>query len=223
MTSSCSSSFHFFTKVGLESLQKNCNIRINMKLASIRELAGLKPVLKDPEAQGPDPVYWVFGEATSDRWANLTITTPGTYNGEFPKTFGHYHPAEAPIEVYHVIEGDGIFQLQKKHLDAQGNIVVDQVEEVVLIQAKPGDEIAITPEWGHSWSNVGGSPLLTFDNWRSGHSRSDYEPMEKQQGMAYYLLSDEGGEVKLEKNPKYQNLPEPRWMSADEFKEYSKQ
>ena len=41
--------------------------------------------------------------------------------------------------------------------------------------------------------------------------------IEKLQGLAYYLI-DDGGKVKAVPNPKYQDLPQPVWMSAEEFK-----
>lgn len=187
-----------------------------MKLGSTRELSSIKSVLKDPESVGPDSVYWVFSEVSEDRWVNITVITSGNYNGEYPKTFGHYHPEDAVDETYHLIEGEGVLVLQKKHFE-NGEWIPEIVEEVILIKAKKGDEIIITPLWGHSWSNIGKGPLISFDDWRSGHTRADYEVVEKLQGLAYYLI-EENGEIKAAPNPKYKNLPEPVWMSAEEFK-----
>lgn len=185
-----------------------------MKLASIRDLSKLKEVLQGPGASGPDPAYWVFSEISKDEWANLTVIAPGQYGEEFPKTYGHYHGVNVN-ETYHLVEGDGVLVMQKKHTE-NGATVPDKVEEVVLIKARPGDEIIITPEWGHSWSNVGKGPLISFDNWREGHTPGDYEVIEKMQGLAYYLV-EENGEIKAVPNPKYKNLPEPKWMTAEEF------
>lgn len=189
-----------------------------MKLGSTRELSGLKPVLKDPEAIGPDPVYWVFNDVMNREWANITITVPGNFNGEYPKTFGHYHGVDTP-ETYHVIEGEGVMLLQRKHLE-DGSWDMKAVDKVYLVRAKAGDEITILPEYGHSWSNVGNVPLITYDNWTAGHSPSDYEPIEKLKGMAYYLV-EENGKVKAIPNPSYTNIPEPVWTNAQEFKNLS--
>ncbi len=185
-----------------------------MKLGSIRELSGNKPVLKNPDSSGPDPVYWVFPEISSNEWANMTVIVPGLYGDEYPKTFGHYHGVDVH-ETYHLIEGDGILQLQKKKI-VGGKWVENEVEEVFLVRAKPGEELLITPEYGHSWSNVGKGPLISFDNWRSGHTPSDYEIIEKLQGLSYYLVED-NGEIKAIPNPKYNNPPEPQWISASEW------
>ncbi len=191
-----------------------------MKLGSTRELAGLKPVLKDPNATGPDPVYWVFTEMTEhEPWFNLTVTTAGQYNGEFAKTFGHYHPDNAPDETYKIVSGEGIMVLQKKHFE-NGQLDPTRVDEVLLVKLHPGDEAIIKQEYGHSMTNVGAFPLMTYDDWRSGHQPSDYEPMEKMQGMAYYLVPD-GHDVKAVPNPNYRELPDPVWLNAVEFRRRS--
>lgn len=187
-----------------------------MRISSIRELAALKPVLKDPSSSGPDPVYWVFGEISEEKWANMTITTAGRFNGEYPKMFGHYHGVDVN-ETYRLISGEGVFYLQKKHYE-NGQWIPEMVDEVYLIKAKPGDEITITAEYGHHWSNIGNEPLVTFDDWRSGHKPTDYSDVEKLRGMAYYLV-EENGEIKTKPNPNYKNSPEPMWITSKEFSE----
>lgn len=187
-----------------------------MKLGSTRILEALRPVLKDPASLGLDPVYWVFSEVTPEGWANVTVIAPGKLGQEYPKTFGHYHPDDAPDEIYHLIEGEGVLILQKKYIDEAGQWQQDRVAEVVLIKASSGDEIVIKKEYGHSWSNIGDGPLISFDNWRSGHTSADYEVIERLHGMAYYLI-EEGGEIKATPNPNYTNLPEPTWTIVEEF------
>ncbi len=188
-----------------------------MKLGSIRDLEGNKSVLKDPQASGPDPVYWVFPELSENgKWANMTVIVPGRYGDEYPKTFGHYHGIDVN-ETYHLVEGDGILQLQSKFIDEKGEWVKDKVKEVYLVRFKPGEEVLITPKWGHSWSNVGELPLLSFDDWRAGHKPTDYEDIKVLQGLAYYLI-EENGEPKAVANPNYKDLPEPKWITAEEFK-----
>ncbi|MBI2595517.1 hypothetical protein HYW46_02150 [Candidatus Daviesbacteria bacterium] len=186
-----------------------------MKVGSIRKLEELKSVLKDTHAIGPDPVYWVFSELSDLNWANMTVIAPGSYSGEYPKTFGHYHPEDAADETYHLVEGEGVLMIQKKHTE-NGVWVPDMVDEVYLIKAKPGDEIIIKPQWGHAWSNTGKGPFVSYDNWRSGHTKADYEAIEKLQGLAYYLV-EENGEPKPVPNPNYKNLPEVVWITEEQF------
>lgn len=163
-------------------------------------------MLKDPVSAGPDPVYEVVEAAAP--WVNKTIIVPGKLGEEFTKTFGHYHPPNAPVETYEVVEGAGVLQLQKG--------MPGQVEEVILVRAKPGDQIKIPEEYGHSWSNVGSTPLVLLDDWRVGHTPADYELLEKVHGMAYYIVEQDGQPTPV-LNPNYKSLPKPVWTPAEEF------
>lgn len=171
-----------------------------MKLSLSRNLGAMRSVILEPAATGPDPVYEVFTDLGDHFWMNKTVIAPGRLGKEYPKTFGHYHGVDT-FEKYYVAQGKGVLQLQKKDLT-----------EVVLIKAETGDEVVITPEYGHSWSNVGKDELVLFDNWSTPHSPADYEAIEKLHGLAYYLI-EENGEIKTVPNPNYKNLPEPKWTS----------
>lgn len=159
----------------------------------------------DPTAAGPNPVYEVFNQLGDPVWENQTVIYPGKLGQEFTKTYGHYHGAPV-TETYKVVSGHGILLLQKRDLS-----------ETCLIKATPGDEISITPDYGHSWSNVGNEKLVTYDDWRAGHSPTDYEFQKTHHGMSYYLI-EENGEIKTIPNPNYQNLSAPKWLTIGEFR-----
>lgn len=184
-----------------------------MRINSVRDLEGLRPVLMEENSTGPVAVYWVFSEV-SDQWENLTIITPGKYSQEFPKTYGHYHNSKEP-EIYHLVQGEGLLLLQKQH-DDRGVFIPEQIDEVIILTVKPGEEVKITQEYGHSWTNLGNTPLISYDNWKSGHTPADYTPIERLHGMAYYII-EENKKPKAIPNPNYQNLPEPQWLSVQEF------
>jgi oxalate decarboxylase/phosphoglucose isomerase-like protein (cupin superfamily) len=186
-----------------------------MRVISIRDLEGNRPVLMNPLATGPSPVYQVYSELGDPIWINRTEIVSGDYSGEYPKTFGHYHGATTP-EKYRVVSGNGVLVLQKKHLK-NGIVVPEEVEDILLIKANPGDELIISAEWGHSWSNVGNEALVLLDDWHEGHSPRDYLVMERLRGMAYYLIK-EGVEITVLPNENYKNLPDPSWVSVEEFK-----
>ena len=185
-----------------------------MRVLSVRDLAGLRPVLLDPAATGIDPVYQVYTDLGDPRWQNRTEIYSGRIGKEFPKTFGHYHAVADP-ETYRVVSGTGILVLQKKHSE-NGIVVAESVEEVLLIRAAAGDELVITPEWGHGWSNINQETLVLLDDWKTGHTAADYQIEEKLHGMAYYLV-DEGGPKEMA-NPNYKNPPPVKWLTAMEFK-----
>ena len=193
---------------------------MNLKSREIihRTLLDLKPVLLDKDASGPDPVYSVYTDLEDHYWINKTVINSGLIGREYPKTFGHYHSA-AVEETYFVADGEGVLMLQKRQgNDEQG----DKITEVLLVRAKTGDQVVIIPEYGHSWSNVGNTPLILLDNWEEGHQSGDYESIKNHQGLCYYLINDEGKIVPL-KNSKYQNVPPIRWLTAGEYSRFNEE
>lgn len=167
-----------------------------MTVRFIRTLEEMRPVLRDPAAAGPDPVYTVFKDLDNG-WINKTELAPGTYNGEFAKTFGHYH-ADNKDEIYHIESGEGVLILQKP-------------DEVLLIKAKAGDEVKIPKVYGHAWVNIGNTPLISYDDHKD--PQDNYKEIADKHGLAYYLVV-EAGQIVAIPNPNYQNLPEPKWTDA---------
>jgi oxalate decarboxylase/phosphoglucose isomerase-like protein (cupin superfamily) len=185
-----------------------------MRLEWLRSKTEIKDVLLEPKANGPEIAYWIFSHLSQDikqdkKWENMTVLAPGTYGKEFTKTFGHYHTHHI-LETYKLVAGEGIFILQKKHKDNPEN-----VEEVYMVKLSPKDEITIPYEFGHSWSNVGNTPLITFDDWDAGHVPTDYEAIKRLKGMCFYVVNDGG--VKFIPNPRYKKHPEPKVVTAKEF------
>jgi len=179
----------------------------------------MTPVLADPniskDKNKDDVVYWVFSDI-SKTWENLTLISPGDYNGEFPKTFGHYH--SSPVtEKYKLISGEGILLMQKRKF-IDDDWVSDRLEKIYFVEFLPGEEIEITQEWGHSWINIGNEPLITMDDWKEGHSPDDYKPIEEQGGMGYFFIKKDN-RAQFLPNPKYKDLPKPEWITAKEFNE----
>lgn len=192
-----------------------------MLLKSTRVLKEMGPVLADPnindESDSSKPIYWVFSNV-SKLWENMTVISPGSINKEFNKTFGHYH--SSPVtEKYKLISGKGILLLQKRKF-ADDDWINDQIEKIYFVEFVPGDEIDISQEWGHSWSNIGSDPLVTLDNWKEGHVPDDYTPVEKMGGLGYFLMQKDGG-ANFVPNPKYKDLPKPEWLSARDFNKLS--
>lgn len=170
-----------------------------MDIRFIRTLEEMKAVLMDPEAMGPDPVYTVY-QNLDNRWINKTNLSAGTYNGEFAKTFGHYH-ADSKDEIYHIESGKGLLILQKP-------------ENIIFVTVKAGEEIKIPKEYGHAWVNIGPVPLISYDDHKD--PQDNYEEIAEKHGLAYYIINDDG-KPRAVPNPNYENLPEPKWLTAHEF------
>ena len=189
-----------------------------MLLKFTRTLGEMIPVLMEsPEIKDDSPVYWVFSNV-SKKWENMTVISPGNLGKEFPKTYGHYHPTDT-VEKYKLLSGQGLLIMQKRKF-VDDDWKDNQIEKVYFVEFLPGDEINITSEWGHSWSNISSEPLVTLDDWKDGHKESDYEPMKKLQGMSYYLIS-KNGQAEFVTNKNYKDLPKPEWITASDFNKLS--
>jgi oxalate decarboxylase/phosphoglucose isomerase-like protein (cupin superfamily) len=174
-----------------------------MKLTIVKSLEEMKFVLKDPNAVGPDPAYWVF-KGVSEKWQNMTVIPAGDYNGEFTKTFGHYHLNPVNDENYVVVSGKGVLILQKKHFE-NGKFVPETVGEVQVMRLEVGKAVKVSGDFGHALINVGDEPLITYDDRIEPHSPEDYEAVARLHGLAYYIVK-EVGKVSVLPNPNYKNL-----------------
>lgn len=180
---------------------------------STRRLEEMRPVLADPDVDGPDEWYTMYrdvGAADARRRAaawgvryDLTVVRAGTAGRERIKTAGHDHPLKpgesvAYPEIYQVIHGQALYLMQESRdgHDAAGE------REVVLVEAGPGDVVVIPPGFGHVTVNVGSS-WLVMCNWVADGFASLYEPIRRARGAAVYILDDGRGGWTLAPNPRY--------------------
>lgn len=171
----------------------------------------MQEVLMDPNGSGPAIHYYMIRGGVDQR--NITVWEPGTISGEYIKTYGHYHVGEL-AETYWFIYGQGIALLQKLAVDADGNMIADEVEEFKAIYAKPGEEIFIPAGYGHLVVNIGSTYFVTADdspvnfdenNPVSMPGHADYKLVQQMQGFAYYVVEHEGKPA-LKRNPKYKTI-----------------
>ncbi|OGE64677.1 hypothetical protein A3J13_02300 [Candidatus Daviesbacteria bacterium RIFCSPLOWO2_02_FULL_36_8] len=203
-----------------------------LKPFAARENEMMKDVLMHPEVEAPEIHYYMI-RGGKDK-TNITVWETGTIGGEYIKTYGHYHVGHLD-ETYHVIQGDGVILLQTRKLDNQGHPINDEIEKFMAIKVKPGDKVFIPSGTGHLAVNTGKVWFVTSDdspvNFEEkdpvslpGHA--DYESVKAVRGFAYYLIEDpsasstpshgESG-LKLVKNPNYKVIPEPEWLTAQEY------
>lgn len=193
-----------------------------LKQFAQREHEKMKEVLMHPEARGPEIHYFMI-RGGKDK-TNITVWETGTVGGEYIKTYGHYHVGQID-ETYWVINGEGIVLLQMRRANADGNPIDDEIESFYAIKVKSGDSVFIPSGMGHLVVNIGKVWLVTVDdspvNFEEvdpvslpGHA--DYEPVKKMHGFAYYLV-EEKGQPTLVKNPNYKVIPEPQWLTPEEY------
>lgn len=179
-----------------------------MKPYAERTHEKMKEVLMSPAAPGPEVHYYMI-RGGSDK-TNITTWESGTIDGEYIKTYGHYHVGDLE-EDYLVLQGEGIIILQSP-------IVDDSVESFRAIRVKAGDKVHIPKNTGHLALNIGKIWFVTSDDSpvnfgdrdpvsMPGHA--DYEPFKKMKGAAYYVV-EKDGQPTLVKNPHYKKVPEAK-------------
>ncbi|TSD06214.1 MAG: Uncharacterized protein Greene07147_73 [Parcubacteria group bacterium Greene0714_7] len=171
----------------------------------------MQEVLMNPSAPGPAIHYYMIRGGSDQR--NVTVWEPGLVNGEYIKTYGHYHVGDLD-ENYWIILGEGIALLQKRALDASGNPQADVIEEFRALSVKAGDTVYMPKDFGHLVVNTGKTYFVTADDSPvdfeerdpvslPGHA--DYKPVQQMQGFAYYVI-EKDGKPALVKNPKYKEV-----------------
>jgi len=180
---------------------------------SERSLKELKPYLKNTNASGVGPVYkvWRYVRLKKDdekiKAANLrydlTLIPPGTMNGEFAKTAGHYHKPYP--EIYEVLIGRAYFLIQSE-------------SAAYLAEAGPGEKFLVPPSFGHNTINVFNKPLL-LANWISEKAIYDYKPYKDNGGAMYYFINNDNL-VDIIKNQSYKSAPEIKKIRPKEWPEF---
>jgi len=193
------------------SLQSGLPLKINTKDFSlelgqgvtsedvdIRKLGQMKDVLLTASGEEEKKLYYMYRDVhmvkDEDKIRkrglryDITIIPPGKIGKEYIKTAGHYHPNKPGAnltypEIYEVINGQAHYLLQRKKQDS------DEVDRVVVIKAKAGDKVYIPPGYGHITINPS-SEVLVMSNWIAEEFKSDYGPMKKKKGGAFYEIEE---------------------------------
>lgn len=175
---------------------------------AVRPHEKMRDVLMHPDASMAPPVHYYMIRGGTDM-RNITVWEPGTVDGEYIKTYGHYHIGQLD-ETYWILLGDGVV-LQQKLVSDAAQMQPDRVEEFRAIVVKAGDSVYMPPGYGHLVANIGKTYLVTADDSpvnfgdkdpvsMPGHA--DYEMVKVMHGFAYYIV-ERNGTPALIKNPRY--------------------
>jgi glucose-6-phosphate isomerase len=134
---------------------------------------------------------WRGVKEKGDLRYDITLIPPNVLGREFVKTKGHFHLGDFG-ELYQVLEGKGIFLLQKGK---------SKVKDVYFVKAKKGEFVKIPPGYAHLTINPQDRPLK-IGNWILKNVKSDYLPLEKKRGACYYLTV-----YGWRKNKNYKKIP----------------
>ncbi|MDE2188572.1 MAG: hypothetical protein KGJ35_02475, partial [Patescibacteria group bacterium] len=104
---------------------------------SFRAIEKMRDVLMDSSAKNPAVFYYMIRGGESE--GNITVIEHGTANGEYIKTYGHYHIIDF-IETYTVVLGEAILLLQTRKPGTNGPID-DEIDDFKAIRLQTGDSI----------------------------------------------------------------------------------
>lgn len=143
-------------------------------------------------AQG-DPLVYEFyelgaPETDGDLAFGTSIVYPGTVDGEYFMTKGHFHTILATAEVYYCLSGQGYMLTENPEGDVQ------------LFPLEPGKVVYVPKRYAHRSINTGTEPMVTFFVFRAdaGH---DYGTIESKGYRK--LLVEKDGKPTLVDNPRW--------------------
>jgi glucose-6-phosphate isomerase, archaeal len=178
----------------------------------VRRLDEIRALLRDPAANGPEHLYTIYmdirvpGVADALRAQGLgygaVVYNHGALGREALRSQGHVHSVAPDTgvgysELYEFWHGRGLVYMQDR--------ATTDVSDVVVVEAGPGDKVAIPPGWAHATVNVGVSPMA-FGAVYALEAKLLYDPLRALQGTAHYVLAD----GTFEENPRYACVPPVR-------------
>lgn len=205
----------------LETLTLEFGPGITTAPVTVRCLDDVRPMLRDAGSEGPEHLYTIYMDiqapGVTDALAGrglgygAVVCNHGTVGRELLRSQGHVHsvPPETGVgysELYEFWHGTGLVYMQSS--------VEAEVDDVIVVEAGPGDKVAIPPGWAHTTINAGNEPMV-FGAVYAPAAELLYEPLRRLQGTAHYVLADGA----LEPNPAYQRVPGARRQAAHSFPE----
>ena len=169
----------FATRIDLDSGLMSTYERHSVRHGS--DMAGYYHSIPD----GDDPLIYEYFERevpaeSGEIVQNISILYPGTVDGEYYMTRGHYHANGRCSEVYLCLGGRGVLLMQTR----SGETDVKEYERGISVYVPPG--------WAHRSVNTGDEPLVLFALYPadSGH---DYDSIAKE-GFWARVVRDERGQ-----------------------------
>lgn len=175
-----------------------------------RSLDSIRKSLRDPQCEGPDPVYAIAMDVGKAEHLPLleqlhllygAVTYAAGRLGDEPvRSQGHIHKV-SPLsgwstpEVYEIWSGTAIIYMQETAENKPGRCFA--------VVAKPGDVVIVPPNWAHATISADADQPLTFGAWCDREYGFEYDAVRSHKGLAWFPLIAPSGEIEWQKNPHY--------------------
>ncbi len=175
-----------------------------------RSLDSIRPSLRDPQCNGPTPVYAIAMDVAKqqhqdDLEKRMLLYGAVTYAsgrlGEEPvRSQGHVHRVAAhsgwsPPELYEIWSGRAVIYMQEFAADDPGRCFA--------VEAKAGDKVVVPPGWAHATLSADPQFPMTFGAWCERDYGFVYDAVRARQGLAWYALLGPQGELEWRPNSHY--------------------
>jgi glucose-6-phosphate isomerase len=180
----------------------------------MRRLDDIRRSLRDPQCTGPDPVYGIAmdvgktGDAAELRRRFLlfgVVAYASGRLGEEPvRSQGHVH-AVAPHcgwstpELFEIWEGRAVIYAQEF---AGAEPDRDNPGRCVAVEAGPGDQVVVPPNWAHCVVNASADQRMVFGALCERQYGFVYDGVRAHGGLAWFPLLHEGP-IEWQANPRY--------------------
>ena len=174
-----------------------------------RSLDAIRPSLRNPECDGPDPVYAIamdIGEVShrGDLVVRNLLFGAVTYAagqlGDEPvRSQGHIHAispscGRSTAELYEIWSGRAIILMQETAEDDPGRCFA--------VEAGEGEIVVVPPNWAHATISADSKRPLTFGAWCVRDFGFDYRGVRAHKGLAWFPRLS-GSQITWERNPAY--------------------
>jgi glucose-6-phosphate isomerase, archaeal len=162
-----------------------------------RRLDQIRPSLRDPNCNGPDPVYSIVMDVGRREHKDelsrrmllfgVVVYAAGQLGEEPVRSQGHIH-AVAPHcgwstpELFEIWEGRAIIYAQESADDDPGRCFA--------VTAGPGDKIVVPPGWAHAVINADPKTRMMFGAWCDRQYGFVYDAIRAHHGLAWFPIFD---------------------------------
>lgn len=176
----------------------------------MRRLDAIRPSLRGPQCDGPDPVYGIamdIGrevdfETLRKRMLlfGAVVYAEGRLGSEPVRSQGHIHALAphsgwSPPEIFEIWSGTAIIYAQERAEDDPGHCIA--------VFAKAGDQVVVPPAWAHCVINADPTQRMAFGAWCDRQYGFDYTGVRAHHGLAWFPVLSESGAVDWQPNPRY--------------------
>jgi glucose-6-phosphate isomerase len=175
-----------------------------------RRLDAIRPSLRDPNCDGPDPVYSIVMDVGREEHLpelrrrmllfGAVAYASGRLGHEPVRSQGHVHSVSphsgwSPPEIFEIWEGSAIIYAQQYMADDPGRCVA--------IEAGPGDQIVVPPGWAHAVINADRNTPMVFAACCDRQYGFVYDGVRARGGLAWFPLLDDRNNISWQPNSRY--------------------